>query len=267
MSTAGSILLAMLGYSVYSAGIVLTKSGGAWLKWPGRKNIAFARSLLIWLFGFILYNLSVIPTGIASGVLPPHIISAISGWGIPVIVLLSYLLLKEKLYRTDILFSLVMFAGIVVLSLFDQTPPAIRVNQTAFAVLLALPLLILPPLLFRKVGNKVQTILLATFAGCTGGMMIVIMNLVVKTLGFNIFAYLGSPWPYLYILCGILQFVSLQVALRKGEMILVGPLQNGLMILYPVASSYFVFGVRLHPVQLIMIAVIVFSGVSIMRKH
>lgn len=262
-----NVLLSMLGFSIFSTGIVMTKAGGAWLTWAGKRDRLFAKALGLWLLGFALYNVAVIPNLIASRDLPSHIISAISGWGIPVVVLLSFLLLKEKLFASDIIYSGVMFAGIIVLSILDKTGPAVKINQTAFYILLALPLLLLPAVFFRKTGAKPRAILLAVFAGCAGGLALVIMNIVVKSLGYDIFSYLDSPWPYLYILVCVAQFVSMQAAMRFGSMILVGPLQNALMILYPVAASYFIFGASLGLVQLAMIGVIVFACVAIMRKH
>ncbi len=262
-----SILLSLLGFTIFSTGIVLTKAGGAWTKWTGKKSSAFYKSIGIWILGFILYNSGAIPNAIASQSLPPHIISAISGWGITVIVLLSFLLLKEKLYVSDFIFSFTMIAGIFFLSLLDQTAKTSTIDQTAFYILLAIPIVLIIPGLIGKIGRKPQTIILSIVAGSAGGFGLVIMNVVVKSLGFDIFSYFDTPYPYLYLVCGVLQFVALQLAMRHGTMIEIGPLQNALMILYPVACSYFIFGANLGIIQLGMIAVIVFSCVMILRKH
>jgi len=267
MNIVVNILLSMLGFSVFSAGIVLTKAGGAWLKWPGHKNRDFYKALAIWLLGFLLYNVAVVPNMIASKSLPPHIISAISGWGIPAVVLLSAWLLKEKLFKSDLINALLMFAAIIVLGLSDRSSAATQINQTSFYILLALPLVLLLPLIFRRPSGRLRAILLAAFAGSAGGLALVIMNIVVKSLGFDIFSYLDSPWPYLYILVSVAQFIGMQLAMRFGSMILVGPLQYALMILYPVAASYFVFQAALGVVQLIMIVLIVACCVLILRKH
>lgn len=263
----GSILLSLFGFTVFSTGIVLTKAGGAWLKWKGKKNRVYLKSLTVWLIGFIAYNAAVIPNAIASKALPPYIISAISGWGIAVIVIMSYLILKENLFVTDFIYSALMVAAIFALSLLDKAKAASEINQTAFIVMLALPFILLVPLLFKNLGGKPRAILLAIFAGSTGGLALVIMNVVVKSLGYDIFSYFNTPYPYLYILVGVAQFVTLQMAMRYGSMILVGPLQNALMILYPVACSYFIFGASLGVIQLLMIAVIVYCCVAILRKH
>ena len=263
----GSILLSLFGFTVFSTGIVMTKAGGAWLKWEGKRNRVYFKSLAIWLIGFIAYNAAVIPNAIASKALPPYIISAISGWGIVVIVIMSYLILKENLYLSDFIYSILMVAAIFALSLLDKGTAASEVNQVAFYIMLALPLLLLIPLLFKSLDSKPRAILLAIFAGSTGGLALVIMNVVVKSLGYDIFSYFNTPYPYLYLLVGVAQFVTLQMAMRHGSMILVGPLQNALMILYPVACSYFIFGASLGVIQLLMIAVIVFCCVAILRKH
>lgn len=263
----GSVLLALFGFTVFSSGIVLTKAGGAWLKWKGKKTGVYFKALAVWLFGFIAYNLAVIPTAIASKALPPYIISAISGWGIVVIVIMSYLILKEKLFVSDYIHATLLVSAIIVLNLLDEAVAASEINQTAFIVMLVLPLLLLVPLIFKSFDNKLRAILLAIFAGSSGGLALVIMNVVVKSLGYDIFSYFETPYPYLYILAGVAQFVTLQMAMRFGSMILVGPLQNALMILYPLACSYFIFGARLGVIQLLMIVLIVYCCVAILRKH
>jgi multidrug transporter EmrE-like cation transporter len=267
MQVFGSVLLALFGFTVFSTGIVLTKAGGAWLKWPGKKTGGFYKALAIWLFGFIAYNAAAIPNAVASKALPPYIISAISGWGIIVIVVMSYLILKEKLFLSDYVNAALIVAAIVTLSLLDKAGVAHEINQTAFYVMLALPLLLLVPLVFQGLSGKWRAVLLAIFAGSAGGLALVIMNVVVKRLGYDLFSYFGTPYPYLYVLVGVAQFVSLQVAMRHGSMIVVGPLQNALMILYPLACAYFIFGSSLSVIQLLMIALIVFCSVSTLRKH
>jgi multidrug transporter EmrE-like cation transporter len=223
--------------------------------------------MILWLAGFICYNVAAIPNAIASKALPPHIISAISGWGITVIVLLSFVILKEKLYATDFIFSTTMVVAIWGLSLLDKPTAGVEINETAFYILLVLPWFLLSPLLVKRLGAKPRAILLAIYAGSAGGLVLVIMNIVIKSLGFDIFSYFNTVYPYLYVLCGVAQFVAMQMAIRLGSMILVGPLQNVLMIVYPAACSIFIFGASLSLLQLVMIAVIVGSSFMIMRKH
>ena len=267
MTNIPSILLSLMGFSIFSAGIVLTKAGGGWLKWQGKRDRFFLKSLLVWLTGVLLYNVAVIPNAIASKTLPPHIISAISGFGITVMVILSFFLLKEKLFASDFIFSFIMVAGIFALSILDRSSASVKFNQTAFYIMLVLPFLLFLPLMFKKLGNKPRAVILSIFSGCSGGFSLVIMNVVIKSLGYNIFSYFDTPYPYLYILSGLMSFVALQLAMRRGEMILVGPLQTSLMILYPAACSYFIFGSSLSLIQLAMIAVIIYACIAILRKH
>jgi drug/metabolite transporter (DMT)-like permease len=267
MLDAASIFLSLLGFSIFSAGMVLTKAGGAWLKWAGPRNRGYYKALAIWLAGFLCYNLGAIPTAIASRSLPPHIISACSGFGISIIILLSCLLLKERLYPTDLIYSVIMIAGIAILSILDQGGMSTRISATPFYILLMVPFILLIPGLIRGIGNKPRAIILAIVSGSAGGFALVIMNVVMKNLGSDVFASLNTPYPYLYVLFGILQFVALQLAMRKGSMILIGPLQNALMILYPAACSYFIFGTSLGLLQITMIAVIVMCCIMILRKH
>lgn len=267
MSNIQSFFLAFFGFTVFSSGIVLMKAGSPCLKWPGKKDGRFLKYLAWWLAGLAFYNLAVIPNGMASRGLPPYIVSAISGWGLVVIIVLSHFLLKEKIFLSDLIYSIIIVSGIVTLNLAEKPGPVAPINQTAFFILLALPFPLLIPVLFKQIGSKPRAVLLAVISGCVGGFSLVIMNVVVKQLGFAILSYLHTPYPYLYLAVGLVAFLTLQLAMRWGDMMLVGPLQNSVAIIYPVICSYFIFQSALSAIQLAAIALIVFACFAIMKKH
>jgi len=262
-----SILLAFFGFTLLSAGVVLTKAGSPWMKRNGRKESGFYRYLAIWLSGLLLYNLAMIPNGIASKTLPPHIVSAISGWGIIVIIILSYFFLKEKVFLSDLIYSIMIIAGIIILNVAEKPAEVEHLDKTAFYILLSIPFLILLPALIKNIGFKVKTVLFSIFAGCLGGFTLVIMNIVVKEHGYDIISYFSTPYPYLYMLAGFSAFIALQLAMRWGDMMVVGPLQNSFIIIYPVICSYFVSHSDLGVFQIAALVVIVYSCIAILKKH
>lgn len=267
MDNIQGVLLAFLGFTIFSSGIVLTKAGSPWLKWQGKKTGIYRRYLTLWLIGFALYNLALIPNGMASRTIPPYIVSAISGWGIIVIIILSHFLLKEKIFISDFVYSAMIVAGIVTLNLAQKPVPSEQVDQAAFYIFLVLPFLLFIPAVFRKTSGKPRAVLFASFSGCISGFSLVIMNVVVKQSGFDILSYFNTPYPYLFVSSGTVAFIALQMAMRWGDMMLVGPLQNSLTIIYPVICSYFIFQSRLSAIQIGAIVVIVYSCISIMKKH
>jgi len=172
--------------------------------------------------------------------------------------------------------------GIAQLGLLERPSSALPINLGAFYGLMLAPLLILVPLplLKSRAGavcqgadgspakpGRARTVLLAIFAGLLGGFTFVIMNVMVRTLAPNLAAYLRSPYPYLFVLVGTVAFVALQMALRQGAMIVVGPLQNAFLIIYPAIGSWLVFGVRLGLVQAAAIAAILACCLAILRRH
>lgn len=112
-----NVLLAICGTTIYSAGVILQKKGSGWMvrnkKHKGNSLSVFT----LWLIGMLFsYAISTLPIGIASKDLPPHIISALSGWSIVAVAFLSSFFLKERLYPTDIFYSFVIVGCIIVLS-------------------------------------------------------------------------------------------------------------------------------------------------------
>lgn len=267
MNNLGSILLALLGFTIFSTGIVLTKAGSPWMKWQGQKDQKYRRYLAIWFAGFALYNLALIPNGIASKNLPPHIISAISGWGITVIVFLSYFLLKEKIHASDFIYSAIIIASIFILNMAEKPKPVETIDKTAFYILFLIPFLLVIPTFFKKINVKIKSALYSVYAGCASGFALVILNIVVKEYGYDILNYFATPYPYLFIFSGTAAFVALQLAIKYGDMMLVGPLQNSFAIIYPTISSFFIFSSNFNIIQIAAILAIVYACIAILRKH
>jgi multidrug transporter EmrE-like cation transporter len=267
MDNLASFALAFLGILLVAAGSVVQKMGAPWMGWPGKKDRKFATYFLIWLCGFYVYNLSVVPMSIASKTLPPHIISSISGLGITVIILLSRLFLKERLYATDIIYSLVILAAIFILSILQEPATISHINKPALYALLLLPFLLAVPAFLKQTGSRMKTILFSLVSGISGGLMLVMMNITVNVNESSVESYLGSPYLYLWIGMAVIALIALQFAMKSGEMILIGPLQNSSNIVYPAICSYFIFGISLLWIQILAMMIIVYACAAMLRKH
>jgi multidrug transporter EmrE-like cation transporter len=86
-----------------------------------------------------------LPTVAASKVLSPEAVSAISGLGIVIIILLSYFFLKEKLYVSDIVFAIIIVICIYIICSLEQSKPITYLNITTFYILTFSPFLLLIP--------------------------------------------------------------------------------------------------------------------------
>ena len=268
MENITSVLLALFGYTLFSTGNVLQKKGVSWLNWKGAKDKKYAANLLIWGLGILLsYVVSIIPNGMASINLPPHIVSAISGWGITAIIILSYFLLKEKLYKSDILYSIVIIGAIFIIGIFQKASPIYKVNRYALYLLVFLPFLLLIPALLKHTGNKIKTVCFSIFGGIGGGLTIVILNIAVKEYGASAAGYITSPYLFMYGLIGITTAIVMQLAYKYGQMVLIAPLQVSFNIIYPIICSYFIFNTPVGILQIGAIMLIVLSCYMILKKH
>lgn len=255
-----SILTALFGTSIFSAGVILQKRGCTWMTWKERIGMSFIRSFLIWLAGILLsYAISTIFVGAASRNLSPQMISAITGWNVVLIVFLSGFFLKEKLQGTDIVYSFVIVSCIVIMSRFQEAGKQAVINKQVLYCLLLVPFVLLPPVFTRITDNKQKTVLLSIFSGFLGGLTIVFMNILVKESGNSLQGIINSPLLYIYFLSGVLSVAAKQAAYRIGDVILITPLQTGFSMIYPLLCSYILFDSRVSSVQFLMVSLIVLS--------
>lgn len=262
-----SLLMAFIGYTILSSGFVLMKKGIKWIGWKGEKDKIYYHSLFIWLTGFILTNIGVIPNAIALNKLPPYIVSSVAGWGIIIIVLLSYILLKEKLYKSDLIYSFLIVTGITLINYFAKEFTTVNINYNYLALSFSIPILLFTTGFIKKISKKGKSIIFASCGGFAAGLMIIFIKLIVNKYGYNIKSYFSSIYLYAYLFEGLFSFISFQLAYKKGEMILVGPLQYSSNILYPLFVSILVFNQHIALIQLISIFLIVFSVIKILLKH
>lgn len=267
MTRCFSILLTILAYTLLSTGFVFMKKGIVWIGYKGEKDKTYYRNLFTWISGFLLINIFIVPNTVALRYLDPHIVSSIAGWGVVFMVFLSHALLKEKLYSSDFSYSVLIFISIIFLNLYENQEGGMTVNIPLLTIMASLPFFLFAPVFINSISKRIKTIIYAAVSGISTGMIIVTMKVLVSLRGFHVGSYFSSPYLYLYLLFSLTAFISLQVAYKKGVMMLVGPVQYSAAIIYPVLCSYLVFSNRINFIQLAAISAIVYSVIAILKKH
>jgi len=263
-----SLLMAATAYSFISIGIVLQKKGILWIGWKGIKDVSYYKHLVIWISGLLFMNLYGIPSAIALKSLSPHHVSAFAGWGVIVLIFLSKIFLKDVIFRSDYFFSMVIIAGIVMLNLSGNsvTGPEISIDVITLLYFL-LPVVLFILLLMTKFTNKTINALSAVVSGCTAGLMVISLKGLIGYHGYRIMEYPGSLYLYLYLFFALLSFVSLQMSLKTGPVLVTGQIQYSTTILYPFAGSLIVFSGRTDMLQMIAIILIVIGVVRILKNR
>ncbi len=262
-----SILMAMLAYTCISAGFVLMKKGISWIGWVGKKNTAYYKNILTWISGFIIMNIYGVPSAIALKHLPAHIVAAFAGWGIIALVLLSYYILNEKIYFADYIFALAIIIGIILLNILEKPYGKQQTSIIWMIILCTFPIILFMISFIRNLSNKTKTIIFASVSGISAGLMVVFLGLLVYNYKYYVLKYFNSPYLYLYVFFAILSFIALQMALRKGAMMIIGPIQYATNIIYPLFASILIFNRNIVAIQYIAIILIIYSVSKILKKH
>ncbi|MFW6123616.1 MAG: hypothetical protein ACOC5G_00170 [Acidobacteriota bacterium] len=262
-----SLFFTVLAYSLISIGFVLMKSGISWINYKGEKNRTYYKNLLTWVLGFLILNSSIVPNAIALNELEPHIVSAFAGWGVIVLVFLSNIVLKEKIYKSDFIYTLVIFISILTLNIFEQKKDQTFVQIPYFISVSVFPFLMLVLTFFKKISRRLKTILFASISGISTGMIIVAIKVLANFYGLNIKLYFSSPYFYVYLFFSLAAFITLQISYKMGHMLLVGPVQYSAAIIYPAICSYFVFGNNIKIIQAVSLGFIIYGTAHIMKKH
>jgi multidrug transporter EmrE-like cation transporter len=263
-----SLCLTALAYTLLSTGYILQKRGIAWIGHKGEKDRRYYRALAVWIVGFLLMNLYVVPNAAALKRLDPHIVSAMAGWGVIILVLLSQAFLKERILGSDVALTLLIVAAIVVLNVFERPEAGqdmVRLGPLIAAM--ALPFLLALPALIPNRSRRTRGLLFACVSGLSAGLIIVLLKILVASHGYRIASYFGSPHLYFYLVFSLGSFLALQASYKMGRMLFVGPVQYSAAILYPVLCSAAVFGNHLHAIQLAAVGAVVGGVWGMLRNH
>ena len=138
--------------------------------------------------------------------------------------------------------------------------------------ILTLLYFIFPTLLFIfliaiRFKKKIINILGGIVSGCTAGLMVISLKGLIGYHGYSIPEYPGSVYFYLYIVFALISFLSLQMSLKTGPVLITGQLQYSTTILYPVAGSIIVFSEKTGLLQISAIILIVIGVIKILKNR
>jgi drug/metabolite transporter (DMT)-like permease len=262
-----SLAAAAAAYTLLALGLVLMKKGIGWIGHKGPKDRGFRTSLAVWLSGFLLSNLYVVPAAAALGTLSPHVVASFAGWGVAVMVVLAAWVLGERLFASDLAFTALIAAAIVLLNIYEGADAGNVPRSAPFATVAILPFLALLPAFTKSARPRLKALLFAAVSGALAGLIVVTMKVLVRLHGFQIVRYPGSLYFYLYLLFSVAAFLALQLAFKRAGLMRVGPVQYSASIVYPVLGSLLVFGARLHPVQWAALACLILAVAGILRRR
>ncbi len=268
MSRIWYFVAALIGMGMHSSGMVLQKKGMDRLDLKQLRKFKISRDFLIWFAGILLaYVISVLPTGIASKELSPQIVSSISGLSIVLVIVLSHYFLRESIYFSDIVFSVIIILSIFGISVSRDLTSGFRMDTGALYLLILAPFILLIPALDKKADNQTKTILLSAFSGLTSGLSFVLLNIAVKSAGGSFAGIFRTVYTYEYTIVGFFSGFSMQAAYKFGNIINIAPVQVSLSVIFPLICSYFVFHKHISFVQDLLIIVVGFCCWAILRKH
>jgi len=182
-----------------------------------------------------------------------------------VVVFLSALILKERIKKTDILFSLLIVSATIVIGLTSKPAENARENLVLMTILLLSPCIVFYPLLFKPMPKKTVASILAVFAGSMGGVGIVFFNILARQYFSYGFKSLSVSVLVLYLIGIFAGAASEQASYRLGEMTVVAPLRLSFFIIYPVICTFFLFKTQIGIIQIISILFIIFSCYGIFK--
>ena len=263
-----ALIMAAAAYSFISVGFILQKKGISWIGWKGRKDRSYFKNLGVWTAGFILMNGYGIPSAVALTSLPPHIVSAFAGWGIIVLVFLSHLFLRETVRRSDFFYSLAVIGGIVLMNISEPPVQSETISADVPTILFfATPLSVFLCSLILLSSDKLKNFFYALVSGCSAGMMVISLKGLVQLHEYRLTEYPGSVYLYLYIFYAVLSFVSLQISLRTGPVMITGQIQYSMTIIYPYAGLLIVFSGETGVLQPVSIGLITWGVVKMVKNR
>lgn len=267
MSTSSSLVAAALAYTFLAFGLVLMKKGIGWIGRKGPRDGAYRKDLAVWLAGFVLSNVYIVPSAMALKALDPHIVASFAGWGVAVMVGLAAWILGERVSRSGAGFAALIAAAIVLLGVFERGGGGDDLRAGPFALLALLPFAALLPAAAPQAPARLKALVYAAVSGASAGMIVVTMKILVRLYGFRVAGYFASPYLYVYLAFSLTAFLALQLAYKRAGLMSVGPLQYATAIAYPFLASVAVFGARLHALQWAALAVLVVGVAGILRKR
>lgn len=277
------ILLGILSYFLLALGFVLQKKGINIFS-KERKLCDF----ILWIIGLVLININPLINFFALNMVPTYIINAISALTIVFTIILSALLLKEKIFDSDIIYIIGITIMIVAITFntkeTTQIMPVFKLSLFFALLPILLFIIILPFILKLNKNNSLQksknsglnnffkVIIPSATSGSMAGFMVVAMKVLQLDKGLNLnIKYFSSIYLYLFLLNGLISFIAIQIAYKNGTMIMIAPLQYGFTVLYPIIISLFLFPLKggfFESFNIIALTISIFISIwGIVSKH
>jgi drug/metabolite transporter (DMT)-like permease len=273
-STDVGIALALLSTTAYNYGLIVEKQ--ALVQLPaiqGGRIVAFVASLVTsprWLAGFTLMLFGLAFQVLALIFAPVTLVQPVIAAGVAVVLVLSRLVLRERLGRLQYVCVAVMALSVVLLALSAEGTPAQVGHQVSgvrlaiIAVVSVLCALGFALSALRASGHKHKHAQPGSGVafGIATGLLYGVAALAIKGvsgtllhrhgIGATLFALLSSPYPYVMAACSAAGLLLFQTALQRCRISIVAPVSNVLGSVYFIVAGTWLFHERLpsDPVRL-----------------
>jgi drug/metabolite transporter (DMT)-like permease len=271
-STDVGLGLALLSTTAYNYGLVVEKQAlGQLPQIGGGRIVSFVVSLATsprWLAGFTLMLFGLAFQVLALFFAPVTLVQPVIAAGVAVVLVLSRLVLHERLGRLQYVCVAVMALSVVLLALSAEGTPAqvghqvsgVRLAIIAIAsVLLALGFAVSA---LRASGRQPGQPGNGVSFGIATGLLYGVAALAIKGvsgtllhhhgIGGTLVAVASSPYPYVMAACSAAGLLLFQTALQRCRISIVAPVSNVLGSVYFIVAGTWLFHERLpsDPVRL-----------------
>ncbi|NHJ87606.1 MAG: hypothetical protein FK734_19250 [Asgard group archaeon] len=259
-----AVLIAIVANSLYNTGLIFKRKGACTLPdideqsaWQNIKNFARCKT---WVFGFSLTIIQWFPLMYAVSIGSLSLIAPTMGIGFIVLILLSWLYLKEPIKPIEIVGIIIVIGAITTLyviapiesgnydleamNLFFREANAIGF-LCAFIAIVATLRIVSHKRKFPQVGA-----LLAICSGLSYALATIFAKGAIGSLDFsNVADFLKNSlkawqwWIYLFLMCCgyLIAFTSQQMALQKGKALVVSPTIDISRVFMQIMAGIFVF--------------------------
>jgi drug/metabolite transporter (DMT)-like permease len=269
-----AVVVALLATIAYHLGLILEKRALARLPAiDARHAMRLLRILLTapaWLAGFSLmlcgFGLQVVALTLA----PVSVVQPVLGSGVVMLLVLSRIVLRERLGRVELACVLAMAAAIIVIAL-SAVGPAGHVGERASGLLLAA---VAVPACLVALGLGASALrsgpsgrhrmpAIGVSYAVASGLLYGVATLALKALSGALaqhavlgtsllLAVVSSPYPYVTVACSAVGMLIFQTGLQRCRVSIVGPVSNITGSIFFIVAGTWLFGERLptDPVKL-----------------
>ncbi len=262
------IVVAALATTSYNVGLIFEKRAlGRLPAIDARNAVGLLRTVLLdsaWLIGFAMMACGFVLQVVALMLAPVSVVQPVLGSGVVILVVLSRLVLRERLRRLE--FGCVVAVAVAIAAIaLSATGSAGQVghhgNGLAIAVV-ALPACLVAlavggsALRPAPTTGKHRLPAVGVSYGLAAGLLYGVATLWLKALSGAVFghaggfgglvlAVLGSPYPYLTVASSAVALLIFQTGLQRCRVSIVGPVSNITGSVFFLVAGTWLFGERL----------------------